>query len=489
MGVHRQPREPECDAPDHICRLATDSGERHQLLQLRRDLAAEPTDDTLCHPDQAACLGPKEACRADQYLDVGQICGRQCRGVRKAGEERRGRQVDPFVRALGGKNGGSDQLKRTGVVERTQLLRRTGEDRAQSPVHLSCSPSGSARSGHGPETTGSFFWMEGLDLAVVTIPDRSVTAEIHQLIDRVTASTGHAALSEHKRAELARAADGTAEPTGARPLFVGVVGRVGTPNGQQGRGGLVAYAELLASSDSGEFAIELAVDPKMGGRGVGGRGVRDALLQAVVDEVLHLGGGVVRLWSAHASPSDDALASAHGFRVERNLIQMRCPLPASRGTGRSASDPPVPIRPFRPGLDEPAWLATNNRAFARHPEQGHWDMRRLLEREQEPWFDPNGFLLLEESGRIAGSCWTKIHPDADPPMGEIYVIGVDPAFHGRGWGRALTLAGLDWLAAAGMAVGMLYVDAENVPAVSMYHSIGFADDHVDRAYVGRFDPS
>ncbi len=67
-------------------------------------------------------------------------------------------------------------------------------------------------------------------------------------------------------------------------------------------------------------------------------------------------------------------------------------------------------------------------------------------------------------------------------MGEIYVIGVDPDFHGRGWGRALTEAGFDWLAAQGLTVGMLYVDAANVAAVSLYRAMGLTVDHVDRSY-------
>ena len=82
--------------------------------------------------------------------------------------------------------------------------------------------------------------------------------------------------------------------------------------------------------------------------------------------------------------------------------------------------------------------------------------------------------------------WTKIHTEETPPSGEIYVIGVDPAFQGRGLGKTMTLVGLDWMhRERGITRGMLYVDAENEAAVAMYTKLGFAIDHVDRSFLGR----
>ena len=318
--------------------------------------------------------------------------------------------------------------------------------------------------------------MKGLELAVVTAPDALLLREITTLLDDVARIGGHPALSEHKRIELRRNQRDGYSPAAADHTFVGVVARAAS------RPGLAGYAQVDGDSRKGEYAVEMAVAPNAGD----GSSVADALLGASLREVVVLGGGLVRLWVAAASATDDDRASAAGFELERELVQMRCGLPLP-GAGAPA-DPVIHTRAFRPGVDEEAWLTTNNRAFSSHPEQGNWDLATLLEREREPWFDPEGLRLLEAEGRLAGSCWTKVHASTDPPLGEIYVIGVDPDFRGRGWGRALTRAGLDWLAGRGLAVGMLYVDAANQPAVSLYRSMGFVEDHVDRAYVTTIEP-
>jgi mycothiol synthase len=84
---------------------------------------------------------------------------------------------------------------------------------------------------------------------------------------------------------------------------------------------------------------------------------------------------------------------------------------------------------------------------------------------------------------LIGSCWTKIHRLTHPPMGEIYVISVNPDHQGEKWGKSLTVAGLEWLAQQGLTIGMLYTDADNTAAVTMYHALGFANHHIDRAYL------
>ena len=169
----------------------------------------------------------------------------------------------------------------------------------------------------------------------------------------------------------------------------------------------------------------------------------------------------------------------------RELLQLRCALPRP--------DPvSIPTRAFRPGTrDEADWLAVNNRAFAWHPEQADRTPADLHAKMAEPWFDPTGFLLHHEDGRLVAFCWTKVHPasDVDPALGEIFVIGVDPDAAGRGLGRQMTLAGLAWLAEHGLHTGMLYVESDNETARRLYVGLGFVEHHRAVRFVAARTPS
>lgn len=199
------------------------------------------------------------------------------------------------------------------------------------------------------------------------------------------------------------------------------------------------------------------------------------VLGAAIGAVRDDGGGLLRHWARAGDPVAVEASEALGLTFERELHQLRRPLPVAEPCD-------LAVRPFVVGQDEAAWLEVNNRAFAWHPEQGHWTVEDLRARFAEPWFDPAGFLLHEADGRLAGFCWTKLHRDLSPPLGEIYVIAIDPSAAGRGLGRALTLAGLDHLHRAGVAIGMLYVDGTNEPGLRLYDSIGFTRHHTDRSY-------
>lgn len=234
---------------------------------------------------------------------------------------------------------------------------------------------------------------------------------------------------------------------------------------------VVGFAQAVRGNDA--CSLELVVDDDHPERSTVAEAVLGATLDALRNDTAAT--GLVHFWMSAPSPDDDRLARAAGLAPVRRLFQMRRPLPTDRPVE-------VATRAFRPGQDEAAWLAVNNRAFAGHPEQGGWDHDDLTRRQAESWFDAEGFRLHERDGRLAAFCWTKLHHDQDPVLGEIYVIGVDPDFQGLGLGRQLTLAGLESIASRGVEQGMLYVDESNASAVSMYERLGFTVHHIDVAY-------
>lgn len=230
----------------------------------------------------------------------------------------------------------------------------------------------------------------------------------------------------------------------------------------------------LAAPDDDHVTGALVVRPA-----AHGSGLESALVRAAVEDLRPRGVGVLRYWVFGDAATPDATPA-------RELHQMRIDLPLD-GPGAAPTWPEgTRARSFVPGADDAAWLVVNNRAFRHDPDQGGWALETLRGRMTEPWFDPAGFLLAEDTSGLAGFCWTKVHPPVPPidpePVGEIYVIGVDPDRQGTGLGRALVVAGLEWLASRGITVGMLFVDAANRPAVGLYEALGFEISRTDRMF-------
>ncbi|MCF0095982.1 mycothiol synthase [Micromonospora sp. MH99] len=232
-------------------------------------------------------------------------------------------------------------------------------------------------------------------------------------------------------------------------------------------GTLTGYAHLDTTDPVGGIGVELVVHPAYRRRGTGRALARGVLASAT---------GPLRAWAHGDHPSAAALAVDLGFSRARVLWQLRRPLAAPLGEPRLPDG--VTLRAFRPGADDAAWLALNARAFAEHPEQGRWTSDDLRVRLAEPWFDPAGFLLAEETstGRLLGFHWTKVHErPGSARIGEVYVLGVEPTAHGGGLGRALTTAGLAYLRdKRGLDRVMLFVDDSNSGAVALYERLGFA---------------
>ena len=153
----------------------------------------------------------------------------------------------------------------------------------------------------------------------------------------------------------------------------------------------------------------------------------------------------------------------HIVKIHRSLLE---PVPTL--------EHPYTVRTFTDS-DKFNWLELNNKIFAHHPDQGNWAMADLENRMAEPWFDPQGFFLAVDKEKILGFCWTKIHRDLvnQDPVGELYVVGVDPDHTLKGIGRAVSIAALNYLTSKGLKHSMLYADADNQNGLALYASLGF----------------
>lgn len=283
--------------------------------------------------------------------------------------------------------------------------------------------------------------------------------QLPELLDAATRADGHEPLGEHKFLRLQRGDD----------LGVAVLAF------EEAR--LAGYAHTLAYSDGDarRMSCEFVVHPDMRERGIGRMLLSHALMHA-----MSLGAARIDAWAYNDSAAGASIARRFGFTPSRRLHHLHRDMRDVPCVGAPAG---ARIRAYRPGGDDSAWLALNNRIFAAHPENGAWTLDDLHARLAQPWFDARDFLLLERDGEIAAFCWVKVEERGDEGrVGEIYVIGVAPERQGRGYARYLLAEALARTRDRGARTAAIYVDATNGAALTLYAGMGFDRHHTDVCY-------
>ncbi|CAN5601838.1 mycothiol synthase [soil metagenome] len=289
---------------------------------------------------------------------------------------------------------------------------------------------------------------------------QEVLDDILGLIEAATRIEGHRPVGEHKYSHLA----------------VGALNWVGVLAYEGDR--LVGYAHTRWNAWTGpepprpRMAVEIVVHPDRYDSDVA-----TTLLQETRNVLARAGGGLYYLWVHRVEDANETLAARLGLRVQRELAFM------VRAMNTLHADVPLPegveLRPYRERVDDSEFLRVNNAAFEGHPENGGWDEAEFADRRSRDWFDAEGLLMAWQGTRLLGFHWTKWHGHssdevpAHEPVGEVYVLAVDPAGRGAGLGRSLLAAGLRHLYGRGCRQAILYVDCANTGAVALYSSEGF----------------
>jgi mycothiol synthase len=203
-------------------------------------------------------------------------------------------------------------------------------------------------------------------------------------------------------------------------------------------------------------------------------GLAERLIHMAVDLAQEAGAPRLRLYIPERAGWASTAAHVWRFRPVRAQHLM---LRSSATPPMSVSPVPgVQIRPLRSGEDA-ALLTTLNRAWS-----GTWNFRPITAaalandlREQRA-----GMLVAVEEAtdtHIVGTVHALFDPANHNPDGSPYAwisnLTTDPAWRGRGLGRALLAAGLARLHERGAHSVALGVDGSNASALQLYQSAGF----------------
>jgi mycothiol synthase len=170
-----------------------------------------------------------------------------------------------------------------------------------------------------------------------------------------------------------------------------------------------------------------------------------------------------------------AFIEATGARYHSSLWLFE--LPAGTPVPAPSFPEEFTTRTLSPAIELADLVTLMNGTFADHPTPLSWPLETVRHVHDLPEFDPHGILLVSPPGDPDQPiAFTKVEFSADPgeePNGWVGLIGVMPAWRGRGLGRELLHWGIAYLRGKGAVKIVLSAEAMNERATGIYRRAGF----------------
>ena len=234
-------------------------------------------------------------------------------------------------------------------------------------------------------------------------------------------------------------------------------------------GEIVGYADVRPELNIGRVVLRWLVHPKHRRRRIAAK-----LVERAISRTRELGLMRIHVNIFQNSLMAEQLLTQMGFTFVRRFLELRLDL--SKRHLQEIGNIAPQYRPLQSGEAE-RLTQLQNRSF-----MGSWGynantFEEINYRINLPNCSQKDIILAFDSNKPIGYCWTRINFQKDKApsegMGRIYMLGVDPDYRGRGFGRQLLLVGLSYLKSKGLRVVELTVDRENKAARALYKSVGF----------------
>jgi mycothiol synthase len=232
-------------------------------------------------------------------------------------------------------------------------------------------------------------------------------------------------------------------------------------------GNIVGYMNVTPEVKIGRVILNCLIHPDHRRQGLASE-----LLRYAIHRAKELGVKVAHVNIPEDNITAKSMLSKLGFRFVRRFLELR--LDISKVQWQESDQSPIQYRNLKCG-EEDKLAQLQNRSFV-----GTWGynpntVEEIAYSANVGDCSPEDIVLACEEDKVIGYCWTRTTYDAatSERKGQIFMLGIDPDYRGRGIGARVLLAGLSYCQSKGLQVTELTVDSSNKAACSLYQSVGF----------------